>query len=202
MKPIQANQSVVVLLAGGKSERMGAIKALLPVGKQSILLTKILAAYRAFGAYTVVVLNAEYRAALQQAMPQPTAWIDALCLNPNPHLGKLYSLQLALQQLPDKQSVWLQPVDNPGVSLPLLQAMWLQRNTADWVSPRFDAQNGHPALLSPKVLQSLRSAAPDGNLKLLLQAFRRYCMPWSDGAILCNLNTPADYENYLRHRGR
>ena len=193
-----------IVLAAGRSSRMGRAKALLPTGRPGdTFVNRIVRTLREGGVDDVlVVVNADGQnitTALQREQPPPR-----LILNPQPKLGQLSSLQAGLRA-----------IDHPGiggllvtlVDVPLIRASTVRalldahRSTrAPIVRPVRRGSHGHPVIFDRSVFKQLRHAPPDSSAKVIIKAHLREAVevvvgedgPFSD------IDTPADYERVFK----
>jgi len=88
----------------------------------------------------------------------------------------------------------------PG-DLPLLDPRVVRRLTeveGDVVSPVYDGQGGHPVLLDRRWVDILIAADPSSRLRDVLAQVSRTNVPMDDDAVLRDIDTCEDYEDYLR----
>ena len=101
-----------IILAAGRSVRLGQPKALLQVSEREVAWSRILRQHLSCGLTPRLVASEEL-----------SGWVgDAglparfLIINREPQKGPLHSLQLALQELTRASGILLHPVDHPLVS--------------------------------------------------------------------------------------
>jgi len=63
--------------------------------------------------------------------------------------------------------------------------------------PRYQQTNGHPLLMNTEILQKVKKADENSNLRDILSAHEGKIMPCNIPNILVNLNTPEEYERFL-----
>lgn len=224
MTPPDAAAGVAaIVLAGGRSSRMGSWKAALPwVGGMPLLAAHV-AALRAAGARPVVVAVPRDRDAAWRGIGMPgdiVAWIDDSAAPP------FATLQTALRALgfrggsapPSALSLlFLAPVDTvpvaPGVSAALLAGIQAAGPDAVAVRPAWStpsgagepARRGHPLLLRAAWAASLPALDPAvARLDHLLRDIGPARVPdvrVDDPLVLANLNTPADHAAALEQAG-
>ena len=141
-----------VVLAAGRSERMGRSKADLPLPEGGSFLEAILAKLGRLrvGAVRVVV-----------GPHDPRAGGDGIVVNPDPSRGMLSSVQCGLSSLPDEaDAVLLWPVDHPRVEIgtvATLIASFRAHTGASVIVPVHGGRRGHPVLFAGAVLAELSS---------------------------------------------
>nr|WP_315203400.1 NTP transferase domain-containing protein [uncultured Flavobacterium sp.] len=205
------NDTVFVLLAGGKSERMGVDKGLLPYQNTYWILEQInriststiTEIYIGLGHHSQEYINKI--PLLQQAqsdfVPYKKNQIRVI-INKNPELGSFSTLQTVLQQIPKNKSVLINPIDVPILNTAELQTIIETQNQI--VIPNFKGKNGHPIKLHADFWNPLLLLDPaDKNSRLDLE-FKKMNpseitrIPVTDSSILKNLNTQNDWIEFLR----
>jgi len=194
----------LILLAGGKSERMGTPKGLLAVHGESFLQYQARRFQEAGGQALVVVLG--YGAALYE---KALAGLQAV-VNPTPERGPFSSLQCGLTWLareqPAMSGCFVLPIDVPAPDA----SVW-KRLTAELaagtevVCPEYAGSGGHPVLLSPAFCALLRRVPTDDPAARLdrqiaaLPAGKRCRALVSDAQVTMNLNTPGSFAAWCRY---
>lgn len=200
---------VLVLLAAGRGSRMGGPKWLLDHGGQPWI-TRQVQAFRLAGGRQVLVVVAprdHEDARVLLGLPADPAGssggIDgiALCLNPRPERGMFSSVSCALALLEGRE-VLIQPVDVP---LPepelLLRLLGDGLDARDCLQPGSGQRRGHPLRLGTDLVSRLASLDPgmDRRLDHEVRRLARCCrlLPTPSALPFLNLNTPADWQEYL-----
>ncbi len=155
---------VAILLAAGRSLRMGAFKPLLSFGKTTVIHTCI-SNLRAGGVQDIVVV-AGHRAAELKASLNEVESIHFV-VNPDPNSEMSASIACGVQVLPATAKAVLialtdQPVIPPVVIRSILEA-W--RGGAKLIIPQYNERGGHPVLVDLEFLEQLRSLDPLRGLK-------------------------------------
>ncbi|MCP3931260.1 MAG: NTP transferase domain-containing protein [Bacteroidetes bacterium] len=192
----------VVILAGGKSTRMGYPKPWLEDDKKNSFAEKLVKKYKEFGCEKIVlVINEDF------CRPPWTSKIELISQNANiikntqPEKGRFFSLQLAASQLISSDYVFIQNVDNPFVNLRLLQMLLINKVKNGYTVPTFGRKGGHPILVSREIIRLIDKMEDHTlNLRNVLMCFNRknVMVPWQK--ILANINTPEKYEEYLKNK--
>lgn len=205
---MEAKTSPWILLAGGKSTRMGQPKGLLPLGEHTWLEDQLgqLEKYGRNNGILVLGFDAqEYLQSPALARIKQRQLRLQVVINPEPEWGPFSSIQTgirALRQESPVSSVYVLPIDVP-VPPPyvwdrLSQSLG-EAPTARVVIPCFQAKGGHPVLLSQnfmnalvKVPSNLPTSRLDAQIHLLKedQVLR---IETEEPKILLNLNTPEDW---------
>lgn len=185
-----------LILAAGKSERMGEPKALLKFDNDTTFVERIAKTYAQAGIeQIVIVVNSELLAELKERTIDLPSGIN-LVLNDKPELGRFYSLKTGVQQVSTGHSCFLQNIDNPFTSLKILEELFSHKNESDVIVPNFHNKSGHPILLCPAVLDEIRLFKTfDERIDQFLKNFKVRKIEISDERILVNINSMEDYQN-------
>ena len=177
-----------IILAAGASSRLGQPKALVEVNGIP-LIQHLVERLESRGLEPVIVTNAEIIVDILLAVPERT-----VVINPNPESGRTGSLQCGLKQILDTKGgerafkLLVVPVDRPGFSDATLELMM----TKDCCCcPEKDGRGGHPLLLMPDDVATIRTAKPDTPLRDLCKPER---FEVDDLHLHLNLDTPEDVE--------
>ncbi len=151
------NMIAGILLAAGNSSRMGEPKALLSCQGLTFadsILNK-LAEINCNPVITILGSSGEL-------IRRQTKVDSFQCFNnPNPELGQLSSLKIAIEKLPDQTKGFiLTLVDHPLVKLETYQALYQKaKDTPDCIIiPRFGGRRGHPVYFGERFFISLLEA--------------------------------------------
>lgn len=187
-----------VVLAAGRSERMGRTKALLPYSTEPdspTFVRRCLAVLAEAGIHRrVVVVNPETRESIGREVGDDAA----IAVNPSPENGMVSSINSALALLvPPPRRLIVALVDIPEISMASVKAL---RECADdeafLIFPLYADGRGHPLAVNaaafslldenlPKGLKSLAAAHPDRVKEIALEGRQ----PW-------DVDTPEDYRRF------
>jgi CTP:molybdopterin cytidylyltransferase MocA len=195
-----------VILAGGRSARMGAPKALLDFRGEPFI-TRILEAFEALDLKTRVVVLGPDASRIRPAI----AAHDCLVIeNPDVDGGPIVSLRCALATLesihPSAALVW--PVDLPHVQIATVERLVEahRRVRPPIVLPTFAGRRGHPVIWDQRLFEELRTsemATRDGARAVVhAHADEVQHVPVDDPGVTDFINTPADYERLIREINR
>lgn len=182
-----------LVLAAGKSSRMGTNKLLLEVGGKSVI-EHILLSLRPIE--TIVVLGHkpnEIQKILQRHKVRAV-------LNPEYHKGMITSVQAGIKKFEhtNVEAVYLVLGDSFGFSKDLLYEMeiFLKNNPSILiVSPVFDGKRGHPVLFRRKLFKRILELKEFETLKMLFDRFeKKHRFVSGDIWTIIDLDTPKDYE--------
>lgn len=161
----KSSKVAAIILAAGRSERMGAFKPLLPFGQKTVIETCI-DHLRGGGVETFVVVvgtgprSEKLKAHLQAANV-------TFATNPNPESEMSASIACGVRALPDGiQAVIINPVDHAAVPPEVVATL-----VSEWelgarlVKPTWKERGGHPVLIELSFRDDLLSLDPNGGLK-------------------------------------
>jgi len=126
-----------------------------------------------------------------------------ILINQNPQFGSFSTLQTVLQQIPKNKPVLINPIDIPILNTIELQQIIETQNQI--VIPNFEGKNGHPIKLHSDFWNPLLLLDPtDENSRLDLEikkstTSQTTTIVTTDSCILKNLNTPSDWEVFLKN---
>ena len=193
---------VTVLLAAGASCRMGRPKMGLEFRGGTLLEWQC----RVFGTIgPVVVVVAPEGRCLAEEMDLGCA---TLVTNEKAQLGMFSSVQAGLRAVPgEAEGVLIHPVDCPltDESVPKLlcqEAKPLVGSGTQVAVPVHGGQRGHPVWLSPSGVSWLLNRSPGAVFREALARLAVLEVLVHNPQVTVNLNTPRDYEDWLREYGR
>ena len=158
-----------IVLAAGRSRRMGAFKPLLPFGNSTVI-DACVANLRDGGAETIVVVVGQDSAAEKLRNHLADANVT-LAINPEPESEMGDSIICGVAQLPHQtRAVLITPADHPAVPPEVVAQLIEEWQTgAKLLVPTFENRGGHPVLLDISLRNALLSLDPRGGLKKLFQ---------------------------------
>jgi molybdenum cofactor cytidylyltransferase len=190
--------------AAGKSVRMGMPKLMLPLGGTTIL-ERVVRAIRTGGVEDVVVVigpgNNELRAAGEAAgahvlaLEADTGSMRETCLQGLAWLESRFG--------PREDDGWLLlPADHPTVGPDIVRALLAaaaEHPERSIIVPVHQERRGHPVWLRWHSLSAIRAIPPDQGLNAFIRshADQMLQLPWTDPAILLDLDTPEDYHRLM-----
>jgi len=188
------SQPAVVILAAGKSERMGNPKYALRFDEQNTFLEQIIYEYKKFGCrQIIVVMNSEgIRSKLTQKLIKEK--IAVFVENSNPDKGRFLSVKLGLNSIKGDMPVIIHNVDNPFVNNATLELLINQLKPSSYCVPMCNDRGGHPVLISSEIkFVFLEIKNNKTILKNVLADFNRINVEVYDERVLRNINTIEDY---------
>jgi molybdenum cofactor cytidylyltransferase len=193
-----------LILAAGKSERMGRSKALLPF-RGSCFLTHVLTEAVCSNLNDVKVVLGHQAETLLQTLPEikPKALV-----NPDYEHGQLSSLQCGLKHLDsaglDGVMVFLidHPIIHRGLVNQLIHAF--SQNDALIVIPSFEYRRGHPMIFGAELFNELVAAPFDQGAVSVVRKHQREILHLEvdEPGVLVDIDTPEAYEKHVVQLGQ
>jgi molybdenum cofactor cytidylyltransferase len=180
-----------IVLAAGKSERMGRPKALLPFRGRTFL-GNILDAISHTSIEDTFVVLGHHRAEIEQSLALPS-----VVFNPNYEQGMITSFQAGVRALSwDASGAFLFLVDHPVVEPATIEAMIMNLAPNRIVLPTFEGRRGHPVLFSSEVLEEILAlpSTEGANIVVRKNPARIVEVPVSTPGILVDIDTPEQFE--------
>ena len=203
MKPAHAQKLGAVILAAGRSARMGRPKLLLPWGKTTVL-GHLVEEWQRLGAGQITVVCAAGDAAIHAELDRLGFPLKERIINPRPDRGMFSSIQCAARWKGWRRALrhWAivlgdQPHLRPETLAAVVQAG--AKLSGHVSQPAWHGQAGHPVLL-PKELFLLLAHSRAKTLKGFLQRKRVILCEVDDPGLTTDLDTPEDYEAAVRGR--
>jgi CTP:molybdopterin cytidylyltransferase MocA len=176
-KPRPYKQDVAaIILAAGRSQRMGAFKPLLAFGATTVIETCI-ANIRGGGVGTIVVVIGEgpRAEALRDRLQNSDVTI---AVNPHPESEMGASIAYGVRALSaTTRAVIINPVDHAAVPAKVVGTLideW--KKGAPLVKPTWNERGGHPVLIDLAFRDELLNLDPDGGLKTFFDRHRDQAM--------------------------
>ncbi len=207
------NKTVFVLLAGGKSERMGTPKGLLPYKNTFWILEQL----RKISTSTIKEVyiglgfnHLDYFSAIPWLKKSVFHFVEfenlkiKVVINKKPELGSFSTFQTVLNEIDSKKDILFTPIDIPILNFEELNKIIETEN--EIVVPNCNGKNGHPIKLSASFWNQLTSLdLNDPNTRLDFQLKKVNPTKISkvevfDRAILYNLNTKIDWNSFLENQ--
>ncbi|MBU3926906.1 MAG: NTP transferase domain-containing protein [Bacteroidetes bacterium] len=189
----------VIILAAGKSERMGRPKFLLEHVSGETFLHRLITVYQRAGIHEMVVvvnnIDFENQPDYFSTLPEQVKIIQ----NPTPEQGRLLSVQLGAGALSGNTPCFIHNIDNPFVETTLLEQLHHSLGEAGYVKPVFAGKGGHPILVSDKIVAVLRDETNEfQDFKQLLDSFYGKRLEVECEEVLLNVNTREEYGLFLK----
>lgn len=191
-----------VILAAGRSQRMGRPKALLPIFGTTFL-EHIAHQIRASRLIDLkIVLGHQPETILDRLPDLETATV----VNSRYREGQLSSLQTGIRALDAEtcDGLMLFLVDHPLVDSTLIDALLdcFSQGGHPMVIPSFQRRRGHPVLFAKELFPELLAASPDEGAVAVVRKHRRQIrhLEWESDQILVDVDTPEAYKRWIQPR--
>jgi molybdenum cofactor cytidylyltransferase len=186
-----------VILAGGKSERMGRSKALLPLEGQTFA-DRLIQTFSEVCDSVILVLGHEAESVRAQLRSNPL-----FAVNVDYERGQLSSLQCGLRALPDAiDGYFFTPVDIPAFQPSTVKAIAaaFQGEATPFVVPRFNGKHGHPVLVQAAVKHEFLALPLTAQARDVVHEYRDRTtyVDVDDRFIVKDVDDPSEYESLVR----
>jgi molybdenum cofactor cytidylyltransferase len=201
-----ASMIPAIVLAAGRSSRMGRAKATLPIDDRGdTFLTRIVRTFHNAGVDDVVVVVGHEAQAIVNAF-QPSGLQARFVVNEQYDRGQLSSLLtgLAVIDRPGTVGALVTLVDVPLVSASTVRTVLdtYRRTHAPIVRPTSGARHGHPLLIDRSVFAELRAADPESGAKAIVRAHASLLgdVRVDDEGAYLDVDTPEEYKRLISGR--
>jgi molybdenum cofactor cytidylyltransferase len=194
-----------IVLAAGRSSRMGRAKATLPAGDGHTFLTRIVRTFLDAGVDDVIVVVGHGADAIAQRFSEsglPARFV----VNPDYDRGQSSSLLagIAVADRPGVSAVLVTLVDVPLVSASTVSAVIAsyRETRAPIVRPTSGARHGHPLLIDRSLFDAFRAADPASGVKPIVRAHATPAgdIPIADEGAFIDIDTEEDYLRVIASR--
>lgn len=191
-----------IVLAAGKSTRMGRAKALLPLGSGEAaesFLTHLLATFRAAEIDEVVVVVGHEAAAVVELLQRVGATARVV-VNEDYESGQLSSLLAGLRLVdrPGVVAAMVTLVDVPLVAVSTVRAVVerYRATRAPIVRPVRGGRHGHPVLIDRTLFDELCRSDPSQGAKAVVRAHASVAgdVDVDDEGAFADVDTPVEYD--------
>jgi molybdenum cofactor cytidylyltransferase len=182
-----------IVLAAGKSERMGRPKALLALRGRTFIETILDAISRSPVEHTVVVVGHH-----PDEIEPHVATFARTVLNPDYEKGMITSIQAGIRALPaGMDGALLFLVDHPVVDSESIQSLLAHASPDRIVVPMFEGRRGHPVFFGMAVLEEVLAlpASEGANIVVRRDPGRIVQVSVNSPGVLMDVDTPEDYRN-------
>ena len=185
-----------IVLAAGRSRRMGQPKAFLRAGGSSFL-ERVVRALADGGCAQVVVVTGPARDAVAARIGAAAAGLGArVAENPDPDSQQVDSLRVGLAALPDTAAAAVvAPVDIPEVAPALVRALVdaFERTRAPVVLPARDGRHGHPVLFAAGTFAALAAPGLAEGARSVIRDLADALVEVPVPSLPADVDTPEDY---------
>lgn len=187
-----------LILAAGRSIRMGALKQLLPFGDGTVIEHVIRTMTRSrIGKEVVVVLGHRAREIVDHIAALPIR----MAYNPDRDGDMLSSIRCGLAYIPPDRAILLALSDQPLVTVEVVDKLIAEyeRQPEGIVLPAYDGMRGHPMIVSPAYREEILFMSNPTGLKGLRDrhADSVRLVPVDTDTILIDLDYRHEYEAAL-----
>ena len=156
----------IIVLAAGRSSRLGQPKALVDVDGRPLIAHLIQRLQRINDVEITIVTNNDILADVYLACPKTN-----VVLNPNPEKGRTGSIQCGLSSILERKGrlpklILIVPVDRPGWSVEIAMRIIASSVTS---SPVWDGRGGHPLLIVGDDVNTVYLADSNAPLSSLIE---------------------------------
>jgi molybdenum cofactor cytidylyltransferase len=194
-----------IVLAAGRSSRMGRAKATLPVDGRDTFLTRIVRTFHDAEVDDVIVVVGHDAEAIARAFAEsglPARFV----INRDYDRGQLSSLIAGVNAIdrPGVAAALVTLVDVPLVSAATVRAVvdHYRASRAPVVRPTSGTRHGHPLLIDRALFDALRQADPAAGAKPIVRAHASPIgdLPIADEGAFTDIDTAEEYERWIRSR--
>jgi CTP:molybdopterin cytidylyltransferase MocA len=185
-----------IILAAGESKRIGSPKALLRIGEETFA-NRIAGMMKAIGIHNILLVAGPHRDEIEKDSKE-----YHVLFNPDYSLGQFSSLQRGVRNLPTGiKQVLVWPVDMPLVRKDTVEKLIAAALQQPMIVPTFSGKKGHPVIYNSQALLRILTMKPTQTAKELVVHFegRLAQIKVDDPGILIDIDTPEDYERYIKH---
>jgi CTP:molybdopterin cytidylyltransferase MocA len=189
----KAGEVAAIILAAGRSTRMGSFKPLLPFGASTVIETCI-DNLRRGGVETVIVVVGHRAEDIKEQLKNSGV---TFVVNPDSGSEMSASIVCAVPQLSvETKAVLITPADHPAVPAEVITDLvneWKQGATL--VVPTWIDRGGHPVLIDLSFRDELRRLNPHVGLKALFDAHQKQVrrLPVNSSYVARDMDTWDDY---------
>ncbi|HKY26410.1 MAG TPA: nucleotidyltransferase family protein [Pyrinomonadaceae bacterium] len=189
----KTNDVAAILLAAGRSRRMGAFKPLLPFG-QTTVIRSCIQNLQAAGVEDIVVVLGHRAGDVTESLKD----LDLrFALNPDPESEMSDSIRYGVRELPtEAKAILIALTDHPAVPPDAIRTIVQEwRSGQQLVIPEFQSRGGHPVLVDLRFRDELMKLDSNRGLKSLFDAHKAQVrrLPANSPYIARDMDTWDDY---------
>lgn len=191
-----------IILAAGKSSRMGNFKPLLPFKGKTIIENTVLSLLLG-GADNIVVVTGRNAQQVEEVLKDYNVRSVRNADYENTHM--LDSILLGLKELMDTDAVFILPGDIPDVkpeTVRQLKEVFIKGNY-DVIYPCFKGRKGHPPLIRNTCFKAISKYEGSGGLRGILSFFEdnSVLVETEDSGSITDIDYKEDYKKLLHKYG-
>jgi molybdenum cofactor cytidylyltransferase len=191
---ISGSRIAAIVLAAGKSERMGRPKALLPLRGRTFL-ENILRAISHSSIGQTIVVAGHHKEEIEGMVGR-----DRCVFNPDYEQGMITSIQTGIRALsPEIDGAMLFLVDHPLIDSETIDALIKPLRPGHIVLPVYLGRRGHPVLFSAGILQEILAlpSTEGANIVVRKDPSRIIEVSLDTPGILVDIDTPEQFAKLL-----
>ncbi|MBS4028819.1 MAG: nucleotidyltransferase family protein [Ignavibacteriales bacterium] len=188
-----------IILAAGKSSRMGTPKALLKIGEKTFLEHIINVLQASEVGEIVVVLGAD-----ANTISNTLHWFSGrIVINNDWEQGQLSSVIVGLNALDEKifDGAMIFPVDHPSVSVDIVKNLIQEfyRSEKRIIVPVYNGKRGHPTIFAKSLWGEIKNAPVEIGVRYILHKHNADVdeIHIIERSVIDNITSPADYEEKI-----
>jgi molybdenum cofactor cytidylyltransferase len=191
-----------IILAAGRSQRMGQPKMVLPWGKTTVL-GRVIEVFFKSGILSLLVVTGGDREVVEREVSRlKNDYPVTSVYNPDyEKSGMLSSILTGLSAIPrNTEAVLIGLGDQPQVEIATVKNILdlFDQKRQGIIIPSYNHRRGHPILLDSAKVQELRAYKPDSTLRDFLNSHQGEISYLTAAiSVLQDLDTPQDYEKNL-----
>jgi molybdenum cofactor cytidylyltransferase len=192
-----------IVLAAGKSSRMGRPKALLTLESGETFLRRVVQALLDGGVSEIAVVVGADAAAIRSSIESASMPV-CVAENPDFELGQLSSLLAGLRSIdrPGVTAALMTLIDVPMVSPETVRTLLREyaAGSALIVRPASRGRHGHPVIFDRALFDELRRADPQEGAKQVVRAHAGAILDveLDDEGAFTDIDTPEEYERLIK----
>ena len=188
-----------IVLAAGRSRRMGTQKLLLPFAHSKVIARVVDAFLGAPVDRVIVVVRPRYKRLSDALAGRSVTFVE----NSDAAGDMLSSVRRGLQALPQTvETILVSPGDQPSIGAGLIRQLLaaFRSSGRNILVPVHDGRRGHPLVFAGHYRDELLTSYNGIGLRGLLQTHATAVREWhtNDAAVLEDLDTPTDYRRAQR----
>ena len=188
----------VLILAAGMSSRMGQLKALLLIERETVI-ERLVSVFHENGVKVFIVTGYHSQDIVQALKNLEVTVVE----NPKYEIGMFTSVQAGVRALqPAIEAFFVMPVDIPLVKSETIKSLINEHNNnpGKIIYPVFGDTRGHPPLIPGNLVPVIIHWSKEGNLRDVLNSYSNlsFEVEVNDKGILIDIDTLDDYESLLK----
>ncbi|MFC2096275.1 NTP transferase domain-containing protein [Bacteroidota bacterium] len=187
-----------IILAAGKSERLGFPKISLKYDENTTFVEHIVKEYKLFGCKEIILVVNEI--SNKYLVDNEIIFHNnvKIVINEHPDWHRFYSLKIGAKSLSETRQSFVHNVDNPFVNHSVLRQLAKSVNAADYLNPEYSKRGGHPILISERIIKDVKTVQENQlHFKEFLSTYPNLKVQVDDKNILVNINTEEEYIKYF-----